>query len=122
MILTSSLLCLSLNIFHESRGEPLEGKVAVAYVTDKRANGNDEKYCQVVFEKNQFSWTTETNQVNFKSQEWLDALNVASTFKNYPDKSLGATHFHNKDASPKWKEHFELLSEIGNHIFYKKRK
>jgi len=38
MITAAALLCLSLNVHNEARGEPVLGQVAVAMVTINRAN------------------------------------------------------------------------------------
>ena len=51
--------CLALNIYHEARGERVEGQIAVAHVTMNRVN--HEKWpstiCEVVYQPKQFSWT-----------------------------------------------------------------
>ena len=58
--------CLAKNIYHEAKGEPFEGKVAVAQVTINRAASGQfpSDICKVVYQKNvvydkvlcQFSW------------------------------------------------------------------
>jgi N-acetylmuramoyl-L-alanine amidase len=58
MILASALLCLTLNVYNESRGEPILGQYAVAAVTMNRAGDDPAKVCEVVTALHQFSWTT----------------------------------------------------------------
>ena len=112
--------CLARNVYHESRGESREGKLAVALVTLNRMDSP--KYpnsiCQVVYQKNQFSWTRKYAKINTGSVQWkqskeaaLEALmnrEILGTFK--------ATHFHNTKVSPKWK--LRKVAKIGTHTFY----
>lgn len=56
MILNTALLCMALNVYHESRGESIAGQIAVAQVTMNRA-GQERNVCNVALEPNQFSWT-----------------------------------------------------------------
>ena len=54
-----SILCLAMNIYHEARGESIEGQIAVAVVTMNRVK--ESKWpntpCEVVWQNKQFSWT-----------------------------------------------------------------
>lgn len=45
----AALLCLALNVWHESRGEDLAGQYAVAFVTINRAKESHADICEVVF-------------------------------------------------------------------------
>jgi spore germination cell wall hydrolase CwlJ-like protein len=58
MTLTSALLCLSMNIFMEARGESINTWSAVGYVTINRVEKKDypNSICNVVNQKNQFNW------------------------------------------------------------------
>ena len=51
--------CLAMNIYHESRGERLEGQIAVAQVTINRMEHTKwpSTICEVVYQPKQFSWT-----------------------------------------------------------------
>ena len=46
MLAQGALLCLALNIYHEARGEPLKGQIAVASVTMNRANWDITKFAR----------------------------------------------------------------------------
>lgn len=54
-----ALTCLAENVYHEARGESVEGQLAVALVTLGRTLFPEypKDVCGVVYQKNQFSWT-----------------------------------------------------------------
>ena len=63
----SEIHCLSQVVYSESRGEPLEGQLAVAIVVlnrtlDGRFNPSGKSICAVVHQKNQFSYGKHTNE------------------------------------------------------------
>jgi len=64
--------CLARNIFYESRGEPLEGKVAVGVVTLNRSQ--DPRYpstvCDVVKQKTTFTVPTEITETKTVKTGW----------------------------------------------------
>lgn len=118
-MLSAALLCLALNVYHEARGEPIEGQIAVAHVTNNRARNNPKNYCRVVYDRKQFSWTSAPGPVDKRSSAWQTAVAVAKSFKLFPDRSRGATFFHTVRAKPKWRHSMKLTQRIGNHVFYK---
>lgn len=121
MVLSTALTCLALNVYFEARGEPLEGQLAVARVTDNRAGGKQEKYCDVVYAPEQFSWATTKypDQIDKASAAWINAVAVAKSFKMFHDHSKGATHFHAHYVQPQWRKKLQLVARIGSHFFYK---
>ena len=62
-MIKSALLCLALTIYHESRGEPVSGQYAVAEVVVNRSQERNLSICDVVYEKNQFSWVKAHNSI-----------------------------------------------------------
>ena len=54
--LDKELHCLSLNVYHEARGEPIQGQLAVAYVTMNRlvSGRYPDSICNVVWQDRQF--------------------------------------------------------------------
>lgn len=119
MGLSAALLCVALTVYHEARGEPVLGHLAVANVIHNRAGGDPKKYCKVVHEPKQFSWSKKAWKVDTKSAEWAASVDIAKTFRNFPDVSGGATHFHERRARPSWRRKFALVTRIGSHYFYK---
>ena len=117
----SALLCLALNIYHESRGEPENGQIAVAMVTMNRAQWQPEKICEVVYEHRQFSWThSQAKPQRMEEAAWRKAKRIAKEVLKgqHDDISDGATHFHAHHIRPKWSRSFERKMRIGRHIFY----
>lgn len=120
----SALFCLALNIYHEARGEPKSGQIAVAMVTMNRAEWTPSNICQVVYERGQFSWThTKRNKTPQEPQAWKKAQAIARGVidGNHHDITLGATHFHARRVQPGWSQTLEKTVRIGDHIFYTQR-
>ena len=112
-------LCLAKNIYHESRGEPLEGQLLVAYVTLNRknhANKWSSTICQVVYEPSQFSWTLKRSSIT-NAKDWETSKLVARLALNtyVPTKTL---YFHTKAVNPRWNKKLQHFKTVGNHIFY----
>lgn len=121
MLASTALLCLTLNIYHEAKGEPKIGKHAVAHVTLNRAEDKS-KVCSTVYAKHQFSWTKKRNKkVDTSSDAWKESKTVAqkALTGRSRDPTNGATHFHATRVKPKWRHKLERTTKIGNHVFYK---
>ena len=103
-------------IYYEARGESERGKLAVALATLNRVDSPryPKTVCEVVYQKNQFSWTRKQS----KSTKWQESRYLAQ--KAYDNRdilgSFKATHFHNLRVNPRWK--LKRLTKIGGHIFY----
>jgi N-acetylmuramoyl-L-alanine amidase len=124
MIIESALVCLSLNIFWEARGEPLKGQYAVAEVTVRRAKFRQRKVCDTVYAPKQFSWTSK----NMPPAWYVDpdaytrAEKVARAVLSRPrstNYSKGATHYHSVKVQPRWASYYVQTAQIGQHIFYR---
>lgn len=121
MNVTNTLLCLALNIYHESRGEPENGQIAVAIVTMNRAGWQTENICTEVYRERQFSWThTRTQHQPKEEMAWRKAKKIATQVLNgeHKDMTGGATHFHASGIKPYWSRSFQKKMRIGRHIFY----
>lgn len=126
-VTNKELNCLALNIYFESRGEPILGQKAVAWVTLNRLKSK--KYaktiCGVVYQKGQFSWTFDGLSDRPKSKKQWDAslriarLVVQEFERGKLDPTHGATMFHAKHVHPQWKKKYKMVLRIGNHIFYR---
>lgn len=119
----SELLCLAKNIYYEARGEPVQGKIAVAQVTLNRVTHRtefDASICQVVYAKQQFSWTHERHREP-RGDAWLEAQALARAviLGTAYLPNFKALYFHNLTVKPKWNKTKKLVTRIGNHIFYK---
>lgn len=133
MFLTTAAICLAANIYHESRGEPIVGQVAIALVTMNRAGGEPHRVCDVVLKRKQFSWTAGLVRANGQMKQrgipkeplaWTTAELVASIVLNgwVPDITRGATHYHEQSIRPWWSRSMPLVATYGAHKFYREYK
>ena len=127
MIMTATM-CLALNIFFEARLETTEGQLAVAEVTLNRVA--DSRYpntvCEVVWDKNQFSWTNDgvhddpTRMSYLDRKAWEDIQKLSSEVLEGTLELNGvtSTHYHTKQVNPFWVDHYKFDGKVGNHLFY----
>ena len=115
-------LCMLKNIYHEARGEGVEGMQAVALVTMNRARQQDKTVCEVVYQRKQFSWT---NTAKGRNKPVTGNINTAHNIASQAvsgvldDITGGATHYHTKKVKPIWRKSLDKIAIINNHIFYK---
>lgn len=116
--------CLTLNIYHEARGEPIAGQFAVAHVTLNRANHNWRRLCKVIYQPHQFSWTSNPFLLSDKnSTSWMIAERVSAVVMLFPkwDITKGAQYYHAVYVSPSWAIRLKRTKQIDNHIFYRRK-
>lgn len=135
-MIETAILCLALNVYHEARGEPLNGQHAVAQVTMNRADRDPLRVCEVVFEPYQFSWANSLTTADKDARRrqasrfipkevkaWQVAKQIAKlTIDGWiPDFTNGATHYHaNYIADQDWTRQKLRTLSIGKHHFYRK--
>lgn len=126
------LHCLTLNVYHEARGEPDEGKYAVASVTLNRVESKHypDTICDVVFQKrwdylrnryvSAFSWTELKAPVSTNSRAWQQAEQVARDIYHHPETRplKQALFYHARHIRPSWARKKARVAKIGRHIFY----
>lgn len=120
----SDILWLALCIFFESRGEPLEGQVAVAHVIVNRAEERKLSIEDVVKEPHQFQWYNKDTMAAVVFTElgtFFDCVAVVYKCANerLKGKTLrGANHFYNPHVvNPAWAKEMTIVRQIGNHLF-----
>lgn len=118
--------CMAQNVFYEAGSESFKGKLAVAYVTHNRTKNNHfpKEICAVVYQRNQFSWTTnkqyqKRHKITDRDWRWAQSVNVALSYDEYQDPTNGSLFFHEKNKNPRWRMKIKRTVNIGNHIFYK---
>ena len=116
--------CLAMNIYHEARGESIEGQYAVAHVTMNRVNDRrwDDNVCDVVYQPKQFSWThTIMDHTPKDKKAWAIAneIALATLDGRVPDNTSDSTHYHAEYVNPFWANDYEEVTQIGTHIFYR---
>lgn len=127
----SSVDALACNIYFESRGENINGQMAVGFVTLNRLkrDGYPETVRKVVYQPSQFSWTlVKSGFVVRDPDSWKVAQDISkflygirnneALYKNL-DPTHGATNFHTNKSNPYWRKFFTKTATIGYHIFYK---
>lgn len=118
-----SIECLARNVYYEARGEPKAGQYAVAEVTmNRKASRRYPKtVCEVVYQKEAFSWTGLGPLEAPKGEAWQRAVHVAEDvyYQRRPATMHGVTHFHANYVNPEWSKERRRVARIGNHIFYR---
>ena len=120
--------CLSLNVYHESRGEPEAGKRGVAQVTLNRTKDSrfPSTVCAVVYQQNgkvhQFSWTSEPHKKITDTVAWQECVEVARKALTQVNvhpliATTNALYYKAVYSKSKWHKKF-IVATIGNHTFY----
>ena len=115
--------CLAMNIYHEARGERVEGQIAVAHVTLNRVDHKNwpSSICEVVYEPKQFSWThmiKDHTPSNFKAYRDAEIIARDVMIGNTEDPTYGAVFYHANYVNPDWADQVDLSKIIGRHLFY----
>ncbi len=116
--------CLAGAIYFESKGEPLEGQLAVAEVVINRSKSGrfPTTLCGVVKQKSQFSFIRRGQfpPIRRDSPEWRKAVAVAHVALQDLAESRAddAMFFHATYVRPGWRG-LKRVAQLGNHIFYR---
>jgi N-acetylmuramoyl-L-alanine amidase len=114
--------CLAKAVYFESKGEPLNGQLAVAEVIMNRAKSGRfaSTLCGVVKQPSQFSFVRGGGFPPVVNQAmWRQAVGVAQVAMSglWESTAPNALFFHARRVSPNWgKKH---VATVGNHIFYR---
>ncbi|MEJ7932677.1 cell wall hydrolase [Sphingobium sp. AN558] len=121
--LAGDMQCLASGIYFESKGESLEGQLAVARVIINRSKSGRfaDSLCGVIHQRGQFSFVRGGGMpaVPQASRGWRQAVAIAqiATEGRWNSKAEGALFFHARRVSPGWGK--RQLAAIDNHIFYR---
>ena len=123
--LTAEANCIAVAVYHEARGESLEGQMAVAKVIMNRAASGKypTSWCGVVKQPWQFSFVRRGQfpSVDQSSTAWHKALGVtrlavANAVQSVPSECLW---YHADYVAPSWGRNLTRVEKIGAHIFYR---
>lgn len=125
--LTDEANCIAVAVYHEARGESLEGQLAVARVIMNRASSGKYpgSWCGVVKQPWQFSFVNARTgympSVDEASVAWRKALGVtrlavANAVSSVPTDCLW---YHADYVAPSWGRRLTRVEKIGAHIFYR---
>jgi len=109
--------CLASVIYHEARGESVDGQIAVGNVVLNRVKSRHypRSVCGVAFQPKQFTGLT---RIKYNESAMKLAKKIMAGAVDYITE---ATHFHTIHVDPKWASHPNMvyLGTIGDHVFYK---
>jgi spore germination cell wall hydrolase CwlJ-like protein len=116
--------CLAKAVYFESRGEPIEGQLAVADVVMNRAASG--RYptglCDVIAQPAQFSFIRNGRfpTPDESSPAWRKAVAIASIAREKIVAALPADvlWYHADYVAPSWGKRLTRTAQIGLHIFY----
>jgi len=118
--------CMAVAVYHEARGESVEGQLAVARVIMNRAASGKypASWCGVVKQPWQFSFvnarTGHMPGVDANSAAWRRAQGVTrlAMANVVPSVSTDCLWYHADYVAPSWGRRLNRASKIGQHIFY----
>ena len=131
--------CLARNVYYESRGESLQGQMAVALVTLNRAESPmfPNTICGVVNERKkvakrgvvcQFSWRCESHtnpkkHIKQSHESYQAAITAILDYDSLTQTLVTADtlFFHAAHVRPFWRKVKQRLARIDNHIFYRQK-
>ena len=118
-----SLDCLARNVYYEARGEPAAGQYAVAEVTMNRKASPfyPKTVCEVVYQREAFSWTDSKELETPAGPAWKRAQKVAEEvyYQRRAPTMSGVLHFHAVYVQPDWSKERRRVARIGRHVFYR---
>ncbi|UZW54583.1 cell wall hydrolase [Sphingobium sp. JS3065] len=120
---SGDMKCLAGAVYFESKGESLEGQLAVARVIINRARSGRfaDSLCGVVYQPGQFSFVRGNGMPSIRmgSESWREAVAIAQIAMedSWDSQAEGALYFHARRVSPGWGK--RQLAAIDNHIFYR---
>ena len=117
--------CLATAVYFESRGESVEGQLAVARVVMNRASSGRYRpdWCGVVKQPAQFSFVRHGQfpWIDTGSAAWARAQGVARLAMANVIPSVGSDvlWYHADYVAPSWGLRLNIVEKIGAHIFYR---
>ncbi len=116
----SELRCLATAVYFESRGEPLEGQLAVAQAIINRVESGRyaSDICGVINQPKQFSY--DRSRVPTAGRDWRIAQAIAQIAAKdmWVDVAPKALSFHATYVAPNWSGKTRVAT-IGRHVFYR---
>ena len=119
--------CIAVAVYHEARGETLDGQLAVARVIMNRAKSGKypSSWCGVVKQPWQFSFVNPRSGqypvVDQGSASWRKALGITrlAIANAVPSVGEDVLWYHATYVAPSWGRRLTFAQRIGTHIFYR---
>ena len=130
-MLSTALMCLALNVYHETRGSPMSEGYAVSHVVLNRVAHDrwPDDICSVVKQgyskgkhKCQFSWYCDgKSDTPYEKKAWALSQLIAQDVLDgtVPDNTGGATHYHAHYVKPFWAKTLTETVSLKTHKYYK---
>lgn len=115
--------CLAVTVYFESKGESLDGQLAVAQTVLNRTRSGrfPSSICGVVFQPGQFSFVRGNGfpPIVRTGRQWQTALAIAHIAINdlWTSTVDNALYFHARRVNPGWRA--QRIATLGNHVFYR---
>lgn len=124
MELYAQVMWLAICIYHEARGEPWEGQIAVGHVVMNRVASENKSIKDVVLRPYQFSWANNNKRPPIANyQAFITSYNAAieCLYQRVNGKDLyGADHYFAVYIDPPtWVAGMKFVKRIGRHLFYR---
>jgi spore germination cell wall hydrolase CwlJ-like protein len=117
--------CLASAVYFESRGEPIEGQLAVAQVVINRSVSGryPPDLCGVITQHAQFSFVSHGRipMADRASEAWRKAVAIAHIAEDklaQAEVSQDVLWYHATYVAPSWGKRLTRQAQIGLHIFY----
>ena len=123
--MSRELECLAGAVYFESRGEPIEGQLAVAQVIVNRAESSafPSDYCGVVTQRSQFSFVKNGRIPTRRSNAgaWERARKIARIAHEglWDSEARDSLYFHATYVRPRWARTKQARATIKSHVFYR---
>ncbi len=123
--MSDEMRCLAQAVYFESRGEPLDGQLAVARVVINRTESSQfpDDYCSVVTQRAQFSFVRGGTipDPNTSTAAWRRAKAIARIAHQdmWDSDAEDALYFHASHVSPRWARTKIARARIDSHVFYR---
>lgn len=119
--------CMAVAVYHEARGETVEGQLAVARVIMNRAASGKypTSWCGVVKQPWQFSFVNprtgympgvDETSAAWRKAQGITRLAMANAVQSVPTDCLW---YHADYVAPSWGRRLTRVDKIGAHIFYR---
>lgn len=104
-------LLLAMTVYMEARGEPYEGKIAVAHAVLNRVKARNKSILDIIFAPLQFScWNTESptrmdlDEISDFNKEWRESwvAAIGAVDGALPDPIRGRTLYMNEELVREW--------------------
>lgn len=116
----AEMRCLATAVYFESRGEPVEGQLAVAQAIINRTESGRyaDTVCGVINQPRQFSFDRSRTPRAGSDWETAKAIAVIAIRDLWHEVAPQAVSFHATYVAPKWQGKTRI-AQIGRHVFYR---